>query len=60
MDARYLVVIVLGLGVTAWSLPAAYRLRAPWHLLAALAALAGIIAILTGTLLLTVPGFFSR
>jgi hypothetical protein len=60
MDARYLVMIVLGLALTAWSLPAAYRLRAPWHILAALGALAGIIAILMGTLLLTVPGFFSR
>lgn len=60
MDARYIASIVLGLAVTAWSLPAAYRLRAPWHILAALAALAGILATLMGTLLLTVPGFFSR
>ncbi len=60
MDARYLVLIALGLGVSAWSLPASYRLRAPWRVLAALATLAGVVAILMGTLLLTVPGFFTR
>lgn len=60
MDARYLVLIAIGLGVTAWGLPASYRLRTPWRILAALAALAGILATLMGTLLLTVPGFFSR
>lgn len=60
MDARYIALIVLGLGVTAWSLPAAYRLRRPWHILAALSALAGVLATLMGTLLLTVPGFFTR
>jgi len=60
MDVRYLVLIAIGLAVTAWSLPAAYRLRFPWHILAALATLAGILATLAGTLLLTVPGFFAR
>lgn len=60
MDPRYIVLIVAGLAMSSWSLPAAYRLRAPWHILAALAALAGVIATLMGTLLLIVPGFFSR
>jgi hypothetical protein len=60
MDARYFALIGLGLALTAWGLPASYRLRRPWHLLAALAALAGVLVFLTGTLLLTVPGFFAR
>lgn len=60
MAFRYIPLIVAGLAVTAWGLPAAYRLRRPWHLLAALAALAGVIATITGTLLLAVPNFFAR
>ena len=60
MSFKYIPLILAGLVVTAWAMPAAYRLRAPWHILAALAALAGVIATLAGTLLLTVPNFFSR
>jgi hypothetical protein len=60
MGFTYIPLIIAGLAVTAWGLPAAYRLRAPWHVLAALASLAGVLATLTGTLLLTVPHFFSR
>jgi len=60
MSVKYIPLIIAGLAVTAWGLPAAYRLRAPWHILAALAALAGVIATLAGTLMLTVPNFFSR
>jgi hypothetical protein len=60
MDARYFAVIACGLAATAWGLPAAYRLRAPWHVLAALMALAGVVITLLGTLLLMVPHFFSR
>ena len=60
MDARYLALIAGGLLLSSWGLPAAYRLRAPWHIVAALAALAGVITTLMGALLLVVPGFFSR
>ena len=60
MGFKYIALIIAGLVVTAWGLPAAYRLRAPWHILAALAALAGVLATLFGTLMLAVPQFFSR
>lgn len=46
--------------MTVWALPASYRLSSPWRILAALAALAGVIATLFGVLLLTVPNFFPR
>lgn len=60
MKVAYFFLFISGLAVTAWALPASYRLRSPWHVLAALAALAGVIAILAGALLVAVPGFFSR
>jgi hypothetical protein len=60
MGFKFIPLIIAGLAATAWGLPAAYRLRSPWHILAALAALAGVLATLMGTLLLTVPHFFSR
>lgn len=60
MAFKYIPLIILGLVLTGWALPAAYRLRPPWHILAALAALAGVIATLFGVLLMTVPHFFSR
>jgi len=60
MDYKYIPLLFVGLAMTAWALPAAYRIRSPWRVLAALAALAGVIATLFGVLLLTVPNFFSR
>ena len=60
MNYKYIPLLFVGLAMTAWALPAAYRLRSPWRVLAALAALAGVIATLFGVLLLTVPNFFSR
>jgi len=59
MALKYLPLIIIGLALTAWALPAAYRLSSPWRILAALAALAGVIVTLFGVLLLTVPNFFS-
>ena len=50
-------VAVGGLAVV-WGLPAAHRLAKPWDILAALAALCGLVAFLVGTLLAVVPGFF--
>lgn len=60
MALKYLPLIIIGLAMTALALPASYRLSSPWRILAALAALAGVIATLFGVLLLTVPNFFSR
>jgi hypothetical protein len=50
--------IVLGIGLTGWGFAASHRLGKPLDLLAALAALAGVILGLTGALLVAVPGFF--
>ena len=60
MGFKYIPIIIAGLAITATALPAAYRLRPPWSVLAALAALAGVIASLAGVLLFAVPNFFSR
>lgn len=60
MKAAYIALVLAGLALSGWGFPAAYRLRTPWHILAAVAALAGVVATLAGTLLLAVPGFFSR
>jgi len=58
MNFTYLILVVFGLGLLAWGLPAAYRLARPWHILAALCALAGAALTMMGTLLVTVPNFF--
>lgn len=60
MGFKYIPLLFVGLAMTAWALPAAYRLRSPWRIFAALAALVGVIATLFGVLLVTVPNFFSR
>jgi hypothetical protein len=60
MNATYLLLIVAGLAMTGWGIPASYRLARPWHILAALVALIGVATALLGTLLLVVPGFFAR
>lgn len=57
MTGAYIGIIIAGLGLVVWGLPAAYRLRRPWDAVAALAVLAGICAAIVGTLLATVPGF---
>jgi hypothetical protein len=60
MALKYIPLIIIGLAMTAWALPASYRLRSPWRVLAALVSLAGVIVTLFGLLLLTVPNFFAR
>ena len=60
MQLAYLLLAVAGIGLIAWGLPAAHRLRSPWDILAALAVLAGVVAAILGTLLTIVPGFFNR
>ena len=57
MTGAYIGLIIAGLGLVVWGLPAAHRLRRPWDSLAALAVLAGICAAIIGTLLAAVPGF---
>ena len=52
------VLVVAGIALIAWGLPAAHRLKSPLDCLAALAVLAGVIAGLIGTLLIAVPDFF--
>lgn len=60
MGFKYIPLIIAGIVLTAWALPASYRLRSPWHVVAALAALAGVLSTLTGVLLFAVPNFLSR
>lgn len=52
------VLVIAGIALISWGLPAAHRLKSPLDCLAALAVLAGIIAGLIGTLLIAVPDFF--
>ncbi len=59
MNYVYPLMIVLGLGLVAWGLPAAHRLRSPFDVAAALAVLAGVCVALLGVLLTVVPGFFN-
>jgi hypothetical protein len=54
----HLAMIACGLGVVAWGLPAAHRLKPPLDTVAAAAVLAGTALALLGTLLAAVPGFF--
>lgn len=58
MNIKFAILIVAGLALTSWALPASYRIRSPWRTFAALAAFAGVILSLWGVLALTVPKFF--
>jgi len=50
--------VLVGIALIFWGLPAAHRLKSPFDILAALAVLGGLVAALLGALLLLVPGFF--
>jgi hypothetical protein len=50
--------LLAGICLMVWGLPASQRLQRPWDTLAALAVLIGVILGLLGALLLTVPNFF--
>jgi hypothetical protein len=50
--------LLAGIALISWGLPAAHRLRSPFDILAALTVLAGLVAALLGALLISVPGFF--
>ncbi len=60
MGFKYIPLIVAGLALAAWALPASYRIRSPWRIFTALGALAGVLATLFGVLLFAVPNFFTR
>ena len=56
--ALHVIMVLVGLALIGWGLPAAHRLKSPLDLVAALAVLAGVVAALLGALLLAVPRFF--
>jgi hypothetical protein len=58
MNYSYLLLIAAGLALLGWGLPASFRLKNPWHLLAAIAAFAGVAICFLGIVLVTVPDFF--
>lgn len=54
----YILLVAAGLAALCWALPAAHRLKPPLDIGAALAALAGVIAVVMGVLLTCIPRFF--
>jgi hypothetical protein len=54
----HIAMIVAGLAVICWGLPAAHRMKNPLDVIAALVTLAGLLVALLGILLTVVPGFF--
>lgn len=55
---QYITLIIAGLTAMAWGLPAAHRLKFPFDIAAAVAALCGVVVFTLGVLLTFVPGFF--
>ena len=60
MQALHVVMVLVGLALICWGLPASHRLKSPLDLLAALVVLGGVVLALLGALLIAVPGFFQR
>jgi len=58
MLALHVVMVLAGLALICWGLPASHRLKSPLDILAALAVLGGVVIALLGALLIAVPGFF--
>ncbi|GFO67462.1 hypothetical protein GMLC_10410 [Geomonas limicola] len=58
MVVAYGAMVLAGLVLVVWGLPAAHRLKSPWDSVASLAVLAGVISALVGALLICVPNFF--
>ncbi|MBJ6752277.1 hypothetical protein [Geomonas anaerohicana] len=54
----YLALALGGVGLIAWGLPAAHRLRSPLNVVAAATVLLGVVLALLGTLLVVAPNFF--
>jgi hypothetical protein len=55
---KFIPLIVAGLAAIVWGLPAAHRLKFPYGIAAALAVMAGVIAMTMGILLTILPNFF--
>ena len=55
---QYILLAIAGLGGMVWGFPAAHRLKSPFDIGAAIAALCGVIAFAMGILLIFIPGFF--
>jgi hypothetical protein len=58
MLAAYIAMALSGIALISWGLPAAHRLKSPLDIVAALAALVGVVVALLGALLIADPGFF--
>lgn len=50
--------VIAGIALAGWGLPAAHRLKSPLDILAALSVLLGVVIGLCGALLVVVPDFF--
>jgi hypothetical protein len=55
---KFIPLVIAGVAAIAWGLPAAHRLRSPFDIAAALAALAGVMVAAIGILLVIIPDFF--
>lgn len=58
MLGLYAGMVLAGLVLIGWGLPAAHRLKSPLDILASLAVLGGLVTALLGTLLVCLPDFF--
>jgi hypothetical protein len=58
MLVAYIAMALSGIALISWGLPAAHRLKSPLDIVAALAALVGVVVALLGALLIADPGFF--
>lgn len=57
---QYLLVVIFGIALVGWGVPAAFRWPSPRNLLPACAVLIGVVATLAGVLLSVLPRFFQR
>ena len=55
---QYILLVIAGLAVIIWGVPAAHRLKSPLDIAAAFAVLCGVVIFTLGVLLTFVPGFF--
>jgi len=55
---KYIPLIIAGLAAIIWGLPAAHRLAKPLDICAGLAVLAGVLLLVLGVLLTSIPHFF--
>jgi hypothetical protein len=60
MNALYAIMIPVGILGLGWGFWAAHNAKRPVDILGSVAILAGLIVALLGTLLVCVPGFFTR